>query len=130
MASLSYAGYSFYAPSNDINWVNNITSTHELTNNSSKKTLLFFTARWCSPCQIMKREVFADNEVEKIINSEFIAIMIDIDSPNTKDIVKHYKIGATPTTIILDSKGKVIDSVMGKAGKKEFIKMINSIKSQ
>lgn len=128
--SLTYAWHSFYTPSNDIKWISDITSTQELTRNTSKNTLIFFTGKWCSPCRIMKREVFADNEVEKIINSELIAIMIDIDSPNTKEIVKHYKVGATPTTIILDSNGKVLNSVIGKVGKKEFIEMISSIKSQ
>ena len=49
--SLAYAWYSFYAPSNKVNWVDNITPMEELTNNSSNKnTLLFFTGKWCSPC--------------------------------------------------------------------------------
>lgn len=127
---LKFAGYSFYTPSNDIEWVNDITSTQELTKNSTKNTLIFFTGKWCSPCRIMKREVFADKEVERIINSQFTPVIIDIDDPNSKKLVKQYNVGATPTTIILDSNGKVLNSVIGKVGKKEFIEMISSIKSQ
>jgi len=127
VVSLAYAWYSFYAPSNDIKWANDITSVQKLTTDSGKNTLLFFTGRWCSPCRIMKREVFADNEVEKIINSQFIPVMIDIDNPNTKEIVKHYKVGATPTTIIIDSKGKVLDYKVGKIGKKKFLEMLSDI---
>ena len=56
--SLGYAWYSFYVPSNDIKWAKNTTSIQELTNDSNKNTLLFFTGKWCSPCRIMKREVF------------------------------------------------------------------------
>ena len=125
--SLAYAWYSFYAPSNKVNWVDNITSMEELTNNSSNKnTLLFFTGKWCSPCQIMKREVFADKEVEKIINSKVTSIMIDIDNPNTSEIVKYYKVGATPTTIIIDSKGEVLDYSVGKISKKKFLEMLSN----
>lgn len=123
--SLAYAWYSFYAPSNEIKWVNNVTSIEELTKNSSKNTLLFFTGEWCSPCRIMKREIFADDEVEKIVNSQVTPVMIDIDNPNTKEIVKYYKVGVTPTTIIIDSQGKVLDYAIGKIKKKKFLKMLN-----
>lgn len=124
--SLSYAWYSFYAPSNEIKWENSISSIEEITNNTNKNTLLFFTGKWCSPCRIMKREVFADQEVEKIVNSKVTPIIIDIDNPNTKEIVKKYKVGATPTTIIVDSYGEVLDYAVGKIDKKKFLEMINS----
>ena len=68
--SLAYAGYSFYAPSNNIQWVNNVTTIQDLSKTDKKKTLLFFTGKWCSPCQIMKREVFADKVVEKLVNAQ------------------------------------------------------------
>jgi len=125
VVSLAYAWYSFYAPSNDIEWVNDITSTQELTNNSDKNTILFFTGKWCSPCRIMKREVFSDKEVEGIINLQFTPVMIDIDNANTKEIVKYYKVSATPTTIILDSQGEVLDYVVGKIEKKKFLEMLS-----
>ena len=124
--SLAYAWYSFYAPSNEIEWENNISSIEEITNSSNKNTLLFYTRKWCSPCRIMKREVFADKEVEKIVNSKVTPIIIDIDNPNTKKIVNKYKIGATPTTIIIDSNGEVLDYAVGKIDKKKFLEMINN----
>lgn len=130
VVSLAYAWYSFYVPSNDIEWDSSITSTQELSNNSGKKTLLFFTGKWCVPCRIMKREVFADKEVERAINSKLIPVMIDIDNPNTIELVKYFKIGATPTTIILDSQGKVLDYVVGKIGKKKFLEMLSNIEPQ
>ncbi|MCO6499821.1 MAG: thioredoxin family protein [Vicingus serpentipes] len=129
--SLVYAWYSFYAPSNDIKWENNITSIEDLTNNSSNKnTLLFFTGKWCSPCRIMKREVFADQEVEKKVNSKVNPVIIDIDNPNTKEIVNYYKIGATPTTIIVDSKGEVLEYAVGKIDKKKFLEILNNSQSK
>ena len=129
VVSLAYAWYSFYTPSNDIKWVNNITSIKELTKNSNKNSLLFFTGKWCSPCRIMKREVFADSEVEKIINSQITPVIIDVDNPNTKELVKYYKIGVTPTTIIVDSHGKVLDYVVGKVEKKKFLEMLSNSES-
>mgnify|MGYP000147384487 CR=1 FL=1 len=127
VVSLAYAWYSFYAPSNNIAWNNSITSVETLINKSDKNTLLFFTAEWCSPCQIMKRTVFADQEVMQVVNTETTPVMIDIDNPNTKELVKHYKIGATPTTVIVDSEGTVLDYAVGKIEKEKFLEILNNL---
>lgn len=123
--SLVYAWYSFYAPSNEIKWKENITSIEATKNSSDKNVLLFFTGKWCSPCQIMKREIFADKKVEALVNDNVIPIAIDIDDPKTKEIVQHFRVGATPTTIIVDSRGEVLDYAVGKIDKKKFLEMLD-----
>ena len=129
VVSLAYAWYSFYAPSNDIKWAKNTTSIGELTRDSNKKTLLFFTGKWCSPCQIMKREVFADKEVSKVINSQFTSVIIDVDDPNAKELVQYYKVNATPTTLIIDSEGNVMDKAIGKIDKEEFLEILSKFET-
>ena len=129
VVSLAYAWYSFYVPSNDIQWSNDTTSVQHLKNDYSNHTLLFFTGEWCSPCRIMKREVFADKEVAKVINSQFIPLIIDIDDPNNKVLVQHYNVHSTPTTLIVDAEGIVLDKAVGKIDKKEFIKIITKFES-
>ena len=124
--SLGYAWYSFYVPSNEIKW-STVSNQESLINNSSEYSIVFFTAKWCSPCRIMKREVFAHQQVEELVNSKYRAIMIDIDNHETKDIVNQYNAYATPTTLILDSKGKVIKRVVGKIEKDKFLKMLLNI---
>ena len=74
----------------------------------------------------MKREVFADKEVEKIVNSQVTPVMIDIDNPSTMELVEYYKIGSTPTTIIVDSQGKVLDFAVGKIEKNKFLEMLSN----
>jgi protein disulfide-isomerase len=127
VVSLAYAWYSFYAPSNDIVWKDNLESAQKLANNSDKNIMIFFTAEWCSPCRIMKREVFADHEVKKAIDSKVVSLEINIDNPNARALVKQYNIGATPTTIFIDPEGKVIDYAVGKVGKIKFLEMLNSL---
>lgn len=128
MVSLTYAWYSFYVPSNHIKWDDTITTVQKITNNFDKNTILFFTGKWCVPCRIMKREVFADEEVESLINSQFTSVMIDMNNLKTKDIVNHYKVGATPTTIIVNSKGEVLDFAIGKIEKKRFLEILHNVK--
>jgi thioredoxin 1 len=128
VASLAYAWYSFYTPSNDIEWAKNSSSAQKIAKDSGKNTLIFFTGKWCAQCRIMKREVFADKEVMKVVNSEVVTVIIDIDDPKTKKLVKKYYVRVTPTTIIVDSQGKVLDYVEGKIEKKKFLEMLNNFK--
>ena len=126
IVSLWYAWYSFYVPTNDIAWSNDIVKSKVLAKNSNKNILIFFTGKWCSPCRIMKREVFADNEVMKAIDTKVVPVEINIDDPNTEKLVKQYNIGATPTTIFIDTNGKVIDYEVGKVDKTKFLEMLKN----
>lgn len=99
----------------------------KLANNSDKNIMVFFTAEWCSPCRIMKREVFADQEVKNAMDAKVVSIEINIDDPNTEALVKQYNIGATPTTIFIDTEGNVINYAVGKVGKAKFLEMLLNI---
>ncbi|WP_319482675.1 thioredoxin fold domain-containing protein [uncultured Draconibacterium sp.] len=127
LVSLAYAWYSFYVPSNDVVWADNAVSARKLANDSDKNMLLFFTGEWCVPCRIMKREVFADKEVMKAINSQLIPVMINVDDPKAEELVNQYKIGGTPITIFTDSQGKVLDYAVGKIGKSKFLEMLENL---
>jgi protein disulfide-isomerase len=126
--SLWYAWYSFYAPSNDITWIDNMEYAQKLANNSDKNIMVFFTADWCSPCRIMKRQVFADNDIMKTMDAKVVPVEINIDDQNAEALVKQYNIGATPTTIFIDPQGKVIDYAVGKVEKSKFLEMLENQK--
>lgn len=128
VVSLWYAWYSFYAPSNDIVWENNIESAQNLASNADKNIMVFFTADWCSPCRIMKRQVFADNDIMKTMDAKVVPVEINIDDQNAEALVKQYNIGATPTTIFIDPQGKVIDYAVGKVEKSKFLEMLENQK--
>nr|WP_319998223.1 thioredoxin family protein [uncultured Draconibacterium sp.] len=98
----------------------NAVSVRELANNSGKNMLLFFSGEWCVPCRIMKREVFADKEVMKAINSQLIPVMINVDNLKAEELVKQYKIGGIPITIFTDYQGKVLDYAVEKIGKSKI----------
>ncbi len=127
VVSLGYAWYSFYAPSNNITWIDNLEFAQKLANKSDKNVMVFFTSDWCSPCRIMKREVFADHEVKKAMDANVVSLEISIDDPKSEALVKQYNISATPTTIFIDPQGKVIDYAIGRIEKTDFLEMLLSI---
>ncbi len=129
VGSLGYAWYSFYVPPNKVDWATNIVSARELAKKSDKNMLLFFTGEWCVSCRIMKREVFADDEVMQAVNSELVAVMIDVDDPNAQELIAHYKIGGTPITIFTDAEGTVLNYAVGKIDKTQFLEMLAGLKT-
>ena len=63
----------------------------------------------------------------KAINSQLIPVMINVDDPKAKELVKQYKIGGIPITIFTDYQGKVIDYAVGKIGKSKFLEMLENL---
>lgn len=128
VASLGYAWHSFYVPSNDVVWAEDITSARELASESGKPVMLFFTATWCVPCRIMKREVFADAEVMKAINSQVVPVMVYADSPGGEAAFQQYNVEGTPITIFTDPQGTVLDYAVGGIGKEAFVEMLGKLR--
>lgn len=124
VGSLAYAWYSFYAPSNRIAWADDFTAAQQQAVESDKPILLFFTGKWCSPCQIMKRQVWADDEVMSAVNAAFIPVTIDVDDQEAAEALNRYWRGVTPTTIIADANGDVLHQKHGGMSKAGFLEML------
>ena len=131
IVSLSYAWYCFYVPSNDIVWSKNYTSAQNEAFQSGKPIILFFTGKWCVPCKVMKRQVWADNQVMNTVNAAFIPVTIDVDDPDNASLLVRYNIAGTPTpiTIITDSKGNALEWRVGGIGKSEFLELLRESSS-
>ncbi len=125
--SLGYAWYSFYVPSNDVVWANDVPSAQQIASETGKPVMLFFTATWCVPCRIMKREVFADQEVMKAINKKIVPVMLYADSPGANEVFAQYNVGGTPVTIFTDPQGQVLDYAVGGIGKPKFLEMLEGL---
>jgi len=116
--------YDFYVPANHVTWAKDYASAQQHAVQSGKPTILFFTGKWCVPCRIMKRNVWADPQVEVAVTGGFTPVMIDVDDPNAAETVRRYGAGATPTTIIIDPKGSVLERVVGGMGKAAFLELL------
>ena len=126
VVSLGYAWHSFYVPPNDIAWAKDYASAQRRAAISGKPIVLYFTATWCVPCRIMKRQVWADTQVMELVNAEFVPVAIDVGDPENAEIMNSYKIEGDPVTIVCDSGGKVVDWRVGGISKPEFLELVDS----
>ncbi len=127
VVSLAYAWYSYYVPSNSVSWAEDFASAQQQAAQSGKPMILFFTAKWCVPCRIMKRTVWADEQVETTVNAQFIPLMIDVDDPDVAPVLRRYPINGTPATIITDSQGAVLQQVTGGIGRSHFLELLEKL---
>jgi thioredoxin 1 len=87
--------------------------------------ILYLTATWCSPCRIMKRQVWEDEEVMKIVDAKFIPVAIDLDNPNDAAVCARYKVKGAPVTIVTDPQGNALDWRAGRIRKSEFLDLLD-----
>lgn len=129
VASLAYAWYSFYVPANEVAWAQDFDAARTLAAETDRPLLLFFTAEWCVPCRVMKREVFADREVMQAINASVVPVMFHAGEPASDAVFERYQVGGTPVTIFTDPAGTVLDHEVGRIGKKRFLDMLVELKA-
>ncbi|MBZ0257487.1 thioredoxin family protein [bacterium] len=126
VVSLAYAWYCYYVPSNDIAWADSYASAQQQAADSGKPMILFFTAKWCVPCRIMKRQVWADEQVVALVNAQFIPVAIDVDNLDNASVLARYKVEFTPVTIVTDPQENVLDWRSGGINKPEFLELLDS----
>ncbi|MFK7734836.1 MAG: thioredoxin family protein [Pirellulaceae bacterium] len=126
VASLAYAGYCFYVPSNDIAWADDYASAQRQAARTGRPIILYFTGTWCVPCRIMKRQVWADEQVRALVNAEFVPVAIDVDAPESAELMTTYQVKGPPVTIVCNPKGTVVDWRAGGISKTEFLELLDS----
>ncbi len=113
----------------DVVWVDDVAAARRMAAGSGKNILLFFTADWCVPCRIMKRQVFADPVVTAEINASVVPVVVSAGSNGADEVFGQYEIRGTPVAMFTDSQGKVLDYAVGKIGKAEFLGMLEKLSS-
>lgn len=75
----------------------------------------------------MTREVYSDKDFIEFSRSQiFMRIFIDED-PEGKELAREFAIEALPTLIILDSKGREVDRIVGGRDAPDLIRILKHI---
>ncbi len=87
----------------------------------NKLVFIYCYATWCGPCKMMTKSVFTDDSVAKFYNFNFICIKIDIEKGEGLELGKKNKIDMYPTSLFVDSTGKVLYTIFGASPKEQFL---------
>jgi hypothetical protein len=68
--------------------------------------LLSITAPWSAVCRTMDRDTWADDEVARLANAEYVPVRVDAD--RRPDVNERYNCGAVPSTVFLTPEGDLL----------------------
>lgn len=84
---------------------------------------------WCGPCKWLVKNVFADQSVAEVYNSQFINFKSDMEKGEGLDLATRFKITAYPTLLWLNSDGEVVYTVVGTNTPEAFVEFANNLKN-
>ena len=88
-----------------------------LTQPTDRPTLVRFTADWCPPCQIMKREVFNRPDVAAEIEQHYRAVSVDMTrlDADARALAARHGVLGIPTFVVLAPDGRETARLPGPA---------------
>jgi thioredoxin-related protein len=102
-----------------------------------KYVIIDFYADWCYWCKVMEKETFANQEVVKVLNRDFVAVKVytekdeEITYMGVKTTSSRFAsmLGVTglPTVVFMDGEGKLIDQVPGFVKPDIFVSILRYI---
>ena len=115
---------SYLSSLDQITWLQNLDAALQQADKTGKPVLINFYTNWCGFCRQMNQTTFKDKTVRQKLRA-FIPVRINTDKQ--KKVAAKYSIKSLPTTVILDSKGKVILNSVGYMEPRNFLKAIDAV---
>jgi protein disulfide-isomerase len=95
-------------PEEQIQWRTDFDRALTEAQELDRPLLVYFTADWCQPCQIMRRQAWPDRQAGELANQRFVPVKIDVDLPENEPVNRRYAVISVPTILVTDPKGQVI----------------------
>lgn len=90
-----------------VQWRTDIRAANRESSQTGLPILMKFSAKWCGPCKLMKRETFSDPALAKMINTCFIPV--EVDTEQNERLARQLRIESVPTTMVISPQGDIVE---------------------
>ncbi len=80
-------------------------------NVSGQYSVIYFTADWCLPCQVLEEGHFRDERVINLINNGLVSVKADYSEKKDIEWYERYEVRMLPTLLIIDENGGEVDRI-------------------
>ena len=89
-------------------------------NTTGQYSVVYFTADWCMPCQVLQESHFRDERIINLINNGFVSVKADYSE--TKDIewYERYEVRMLPTLLVMDEHGNEVERIQNIRSTKQL----------
>ncbi len=97
-------------------------------NKAASQGKLFFVefyADWCTPCKWMDKTTFTNSEVVQLMNSNFVALKLDIETDDGASLKKEYSVRMLPTILIFNANGDMVERVEKTLSPESMISLLS-----
>lgn len=113
-----------FQPREIIPWRTDFAAARQESRQSNRPILLYFTAPWCQPCQILRRTTWADQNVNEAL-SAYVPVKVDID--RNSDLAIQYGASSIPAYAILDDQGNSTKAIAGYLAPEAFLEWLKGL---
>src|SRR5712692_9145142 len=126
LATLVYLLVPSCTPRNELAFAPFNLTLVEAAQTERKPVVVDFAADWCVPCREMERTTFVDPTVVRAA-SGFVLLKANLtaESDQNAALMKRFNIQGVPTTMFIDSNGKVRKRRVGYVGPDEFLRYLH-----
>ncbi len=112
---------------NSVSFGGCLNAAKERAKRENKLLILEFSAKWCLPCRYMEKNVFQNENVQRISSQHAIIFQIDIDE--NKNLKEEFKIEVLPTIILMNASGEIISKREESLDAQAFLNWIETNKN-
>jgi hypothetical protein len=113
------------APKEELAWSELTPSTLARAKAERKYIVLDGSAEWCHWCHVMEAETYHDPGVRKILDANFIAVKVDVDS--RPDIEERYGDYGWPATVIFSPDAAELGKYRGYIEPDKFVEILKEV---
>jgi thiol:disulfide interchange protein DsbD len=96
---------------------------------AGKPVFLDYYATWCTDCNLMKKSVFSDSQVQQYMQKNFVVIQADVSDQfdkRTQPMKDKFGVFGPPALLFFDRQGNLVKKEYGLLTKDEFMALANT----
>ncbi len=125
LMALPFLGNAADPPAEGIQFLSvRLREAREQALKQNKPLVAHFTASWCMPCQWMEKNTFTDYALVSFINTEFVAVKIDVDEQSGLQDKESFQVNYLPTLLVFDAAGELVGRYQESMGPDRMLQLL------